>query len=104
VRALGITYQPPKGEIMKRYTPSQSFEYKIAKQFVSALINDDESGLTDDEGAQLWEWEQNLPTHYHLKAPMHKVFDVSPDEGEDFDQCEVCGLLADCATLTVNYI
>jgi hypothetical protein len=81
-----------------------TYEFKIAKHFVSALINDDESGLTDDEGAQLWEWEQNLPNHYHLKAPMHKVFDVSPDEGENFDQCEVCGLLADCATLTVNYI
>jgi len=104
MRALGITYQPPKGETMKKYTPSKSFEYKIAKQFVSALINDDESGLTDDEGTQLWEWEQNLPNHYHLKAPMHKVFDVSPDEGEDFTFCEVCGLYADCATLTVNYI
>jgi len=82
---------------MKTYT------YKIAQHFVSALINDDESGLTDDEGAMLWEWEQSLPNHYHHKAKMHKVFDVAPNE-TDFDQCEVCGLLADCATLTVNYI
>ena len=82
----------------------QTYTYKIAKHFVSALINDDESGLTDDEGAQLWEWEQNLPTHFDLKSPKHKVFDVSPDEGEDFTFCEACGLWADCATLTVNYI
>jgi len=35
---------------------------------------------------------------------MHKVFDVSPDTGEDFTRCEVCELFADCATLTVNYV
>ena len=82
----------------------QTYTYKIAKHFVSALINDDESGLTDDEGAMLWEWEQNLPSHFDFKSPKHKVFDVATDEGEDFDRCEVCGLLADCTTLTVNYI
>ena len=82
----------------------QTYTYKIAKHFVSALINDDESGLTDDEGTQLWEWEQNLPNHFDFKSPKHKVFDVSPDEGEDFTFCEACGLWADCATLTVNYI
>jgi hypothetical protein len=80
------------------------YEFKVAKHFISALINDDESGLTDDEAAMLWEWEQNLPNHFHFKAPMHKVFDVSPDTGEDFTRCEVCELFADCATLTVNYI
>jgi hypothetical protein len=82
----------------------QTYTYKIAKHFVSALINDDESGLTDDEGTQLWEWEQNLPTHFDLKSPKHKVFDVSPDTDEDFTFCEVCGLWSDCTTLTVNYI
>ena len=82
----------------------QTYTYKIAKHFVSALINDDESGLTDDEGAQLWEWEQNLPTHFDLKSPKHRVFDVATDESEDFDQCEVSGLLANCTTLTVNYM
>ena len=87
----------------KEYT-THTYEFKVAKHFISALINDDESGLTDDEGAMLWEWEQNLPNHYHLKAPMHKVFDVSPDTGEDFTFCEVCGLWSDCATLTVNYV
>ena len=80
------------------------YEFKVSKHFISALINDDESGLTDDEGTMLWEWEQNLPDHYHLKAKMHKVFDVSPDTGEGFTFCEVCGLWSDCATLTVNYI
>jgi hypothetical protein len=82
----------------------QTYTYKIAKHFVSALINDDESGLTDDEGAQLWEWEQSLPNHFDFKSPKHKVFDVATDEGADFDQCEVSGLLADCTTLTVNYV
>ena len=82
----------------------QTYTYKIAKHFVSALINDDESGLTDDEGAQLWEWEQNLPTHFDFKSPKHKVFEVAEDDGEDFNQCEICGLLANCTTLTVNYI
>ena len=82
----------------------QTYTYKIAKHFVSALINDDESGLTDDEGAMLWEWEQNLPTHFDFKSPKHKVFDVAEDDGEDFNQCEVCGLLVNCTTLTVNYI
>jgi hypothetical protein len=82
----------------------QTYTYKIAKHFVSALINDDESGLTDDEGTQLWEWEQNLPKHFNIKTPLVRVFDVATDEDTDFDQCEVSGLLADCTTLTVNYI
>jgi hypothetical protein len=82
----------------------QTYTYKIATHFVSALINDDESGLTDDEGAQLWEWEQSLPKHFNIKTPLVRVFDVATDDGTDFDQCEVCGLLADCTTLTVNYI
>jgi hypothetical protein len=82
----------------------QTYTYKIAKHFVSALINDDESGLTDDEGAQLWEWEQSLPKHFFIKTPLVRVFDVATDEDTDFDQCEVSGLLADCTTLTVNYI
>ena len=82
----------------------QTYTYKIAKHFVSALINDDESGLTDDEGAMLWEWEQNLPNHFDFKSPKHKVSDVAEDDGTDFNQCEVCGLLVDCTTLTVNYI
>lgn len=82
----------------------QTYTYKIATHFVSALINDDESGLTDEEGAQLWEWEQSLPKHFNLKTPLVRVFDVPTDDSTDFDQCEVCGLLADCTTLTVNYI
>lgn len=87
----------------KEYT-THIYEFKVAKHFISALINNDESGLTDDEAAQLWEWEQNLPKHFHFKAPMHKVFDVSPDTGQNFIRCEVCELFADCATLTVNYV
>jgi len=78
------------------------YEYKIAKHLASALINDDESGIDDDEGTILWEWEQNLPNHYHLKTKMHKTFEVSEDEEETI--CEVCNLWSECVTLTVHYI
>ena len=78
------------------------YEYKISKHLACALINDDESGLDDDEATILWEWEQNLPNHYHFKAKMHKVFEVSEDEEETI--CEACNLWSECVTLTVNYI
>jgi hypothetical protein len=89
---------------MKTFTPIHYYEYKIAKHFVSALINGDESGLTDEESKQLSDWEQSLPNHYYIKAPQHKVFAVAEDDDTDFAECEVCGLFADCTTLTVNYI
>jgi len=71
------------------------YTYKMATHFLSALINGDESGLSDDEAAQLHAFEQSLPRG--------GVWDVI-DDGNNFTRCEVCDLHADCATLTLTII
>jgi len=78
------------------------YTFKASSHLVSALINDDESGLDDDEATILWEWEQNLPKHFHFKTPKHKNWDVSEDEEECI--CEICNMFSKCVTLTLTYI
>jgi hypothetical protein len=81
----------------------KTYTFKMSTHFVSALINGDESGLTDEDCAQLRAFEQSLPRHYHYKAPKVGIWDVT-DHGDDFALCEVCDLHADCATLTLTFI
>jgi hypothetical protein len=79
------------------------YTFKMATHFVSAIINGDESGLTDEDCTQLRAFEQNLPRHYHYKTPKVGIWDVI-DHGDNFTTCEVCDLHADCATLTLTFI
>jgi hypothetical protein len=79
------------------------YTFDVSTHFVSAIINGDESGLTDEDCAQLRAFEQNLPRHYHYKTKKIGIWDVI-DHGNDFAMCEVCDLHADCATLTLTFI
>jgi len=46
---------------------------------------------------------ENLPKHYHFKAPMHGVWDVVSDEGH-FARDEISDLHANCFDCTLTYI
>ena len=81
----------------------QVYTFKMATHFVSAIINGDLSGLSDDECTQLDAFKQSLPRHYHYKTTQHGIWDVI-DHGDNFARCEVCDLHADCATLTLTFI
>ena len=62
-------------------------DFNISGHFLSALINDDYSGLTDEEAMQL---DQFVDQWQHLSG----TFDVLPT-GTDFKMCEVCNLHAE---------
>jgi hypothetical protein len=77
------------------------YEYTIASHFLSALINDDPSGLEGDEDRQLTEFER--AAHANAKESGFTVghWDYDSDELDNgnFTYCDVTGLRADCVTL-----
>ncbi len=67
------------------------YEYRISWAYLSALVNGDYTGLSDEDEAAFTEWLENTDrriTHW----------DVT-DHGENFTRCEVTGLMADCSTV-----
>lgn len=82
----------------------QVYTYKIAEHFVSAIMNDDYTGLDDADSAMLKDFLDFLPTHFHYKAPMHGVWQTASDYLDDFTRCDVCDLHANCATMTLNFL
>lgn len=62
-------------------------DFNISGHFLPALINDDYSGLDDNEAKQI---DQFVDQWQHLSG----TFDVLPT-GTDFKVCEVCDLYAE---------
>lgn len=75
------------------------FEYKIAKYYLSALINSDLSGLEDEEVDALTTFEQNA--HFNAEVAGFTVGHWADDSDDDtnFARCDVTGLYADVATV-----
>ena len=74
------------------------YKYTIATHFLSALINSDCSGLTDEDERQLNVFLDNLPDD--AVNSTHSSWDYgAPFEGTDFARCDVCDLHADCMTV-----
>jgi hypothetical protein len=68
-----------------------NYEYTICHHWVSALVNDDYTGLDDDEEKTLRDWLEN-----NEQRSSH--WDV--EEGETFFAVdEVSGVYADCVTV-----
>jgi hypothetical protein len=67
-------------------------EVTICTAYLSALINGDYSGLTDEDEALLDEWCETLPDY--------AFFDVSMDEPEFTRDC-VSGLMGDCVDMKI---
>ena len=70
-------------------------EYSVAGCYLSAIINGDYSGLTDDEEQELNNWLDDVE---HVNGTHWEV-----SEESCFDTDEITGLLADCYTL-IQYI
>ena len=63
------------------------YEYRISQHFVAAIVNDDRSGLDDDEEQALNDFYASLPT------------DCGVWEFEDevsFMRCDIIDMHADC--------
>jgi hypothetical protein len=72
-------------------------DYKIAGHFLSALINDDYTGLGDDEEKALQILTDNVYNTHGLG-----FWATNPAESPHFTRCEVTHLLADC--INIQYL
>ena len=75
---------------------TDTYEYTVAEHWLSAIINGDYTGLSDEEENQLNDWlddNQEMASHW------------SDGESMGFDRCEITGLMSDCIKLIqhVNY-
>ena len=82
-----------KAEIPIEKTNKRSFDYKefnIGSHFLSALINSDSSGLSDEEVSQLTNFEKNAIA----SLPAHKShhWAVQDDGYNEFGHDDVTGL------------
>ena len=68
----------------------------IAQEYAVAIINDDYSGLTDDDCAKVDKWLATLPCDHHIIAEL-----MVTGEDIDFTRCEICGLMADCIKVSI---
>jgi hypothetical protein len=78
---------------------AQEISYQVGSHFMSALINDDESGLEDDEIELLNSFVQSLSSKHHSK-----VFTTSNEPYADEDEfalCEITNLYSSCSKLIV---
>ena len=70
-----------------------NIEYTVGEWFACAIEYGDESGLRDDESAQLADFlECESPTHPH-----HWTLDT--DRADEFAKCEITGAMGECITL-----
>jgi len=67
------------------------YEYNLSGHFLSALINNDYSGLDDNEADTLNSWLAGLPAHGHWDIPRDEL----GSEGA-FSVCDICQVHAIC--------
>ena len=79
------------------------YKYTIAEHWLCPLINDDYSGLEDDEVNELEGFLNSLPKHYHFKSRMHSTWDIEEEE-PFFAEDEITGLYTNCLNVTLIFI
>ena len=75
------------------------YTFNMGAHFLSAIINGDYSGLSDQDETDLNRFMDNLPDEFQLRGGH---FDLVEDEG-NFSRCEVCGLYADCVEVRLYF-
>ena len=66
------------------------YDYTIGQHFLTAIINDDYTGLDDEEHALLNSWlEDNEMRASHW---------TTDGESSDLSRCEITGMLSNCIT------
>ena len=68
--------------------------YTVAKHFITALINDDYTGLEDGDHIMLEDFLADVDGSYWTLE--HE------EQHDNFKRCEVTNLMADCTTITLN--
>jgi hypothetical protein len=71
------------------------YTFNMGSHFLSAIINGDHSGLSDQEETALNRFMDNLPVK-------NGHFDLVEDEG-NFSACEVGGLFDDCVKVRLYF-
>lgn len=84
----------------RRSEVMQEIKYQISTHFLSAIFNDDYTGLEDKEVKHLKQWlkqqADTLPAnHFHHWADL--------DSGYDFARCEITGMLSNVADVALVY-
>ena len=72
---------------------NNSYMYIIGSHFLSALVNGDYSGLSDEESILLDTWFKD-------NTMDKSIWDFMPFEGTDFFKCEITGLM--CETVEIH--
>jgi len=75
---------------------NNSYMYIISAHFLSALVNGDYSGLSDEESILLDTWFKNN----NMEG---SVWDFMPFEGTDFFKCEITGLMCDAVEIHQHF-
>jgi hypothetical protein len=71
------------------------FEYTIGEHFMTAIINDDFTGLDDSEAATLNAWLEN--------NDMRASHWVIEDDSENYCVCEILGLVNRCVVARLYF-
>jgi len=73
------------------------FEYRISKHFLPAIINDDYSGLNDEE--------INLLNRFLSEANNldNATWDIDSDSESHFIDCDITGLFSDCYDVKLHF-
>lgn len=70
------------------------YDYRIAEHYLSALINGDQSGMTDTESVEFNAWESQARDNATSAGFTVGHWADVADSGEDWGICEVSGLFA----------
>ena len=73
-----------------------TIEYTIAEHYLSYIINGDDSGLEPEEIEQV----DDFLAHEQIGSWLIDLPDT--EEGGQFARCEICGLYANCYTITAT--
>ena len=68
-------------------------DYTVAACFISVLINDDISGIHEEDIKPLNAFLSTLPHNGH--------WSINSDQEAFFGVCKICGLYADCMVVTL---
>jgi hypothetical protein len=78
-----------------------SYSYTVADHYLSALINGDDSGMTDAEIAELKQFEESAHAHAAREGFTQWHWSTESDEEPSFQECDVSGMRANCVELTL---
>lgn len=70
----------------------EQYQYRISSHYLPALINGDESGMSDEESEMLNAFYASLPGYGHWDC----------EDDSSFAECEVSGLYADTVVCTYH--